>query len=120
MGINGGVASCAGKVFILAISNMKTSARITVFFSETVINKEQLNGWYKKKTEFQWFLQIHFKKRKYLVTMTTNAHQKIIRFDVPVNEVFWMDVLYAANHLISKHKNSFHREPARAEIKQIF
>ena len=53
MGINGGVASCAGKVFILAISNMKTSARITVFFSETVINKEQLNGWYKKKTEFQ-------------------------------------------------------------------
>ena len=53
-----------------------------------------------------------FSNRKYLVTMTTNAHQKIIRLDVPVNEVFRMNVFNAAYHLIGKHKNGFNGEPS--------
>lgn len=51
--------------------------------------------------------------------MSANAHKKVVRLDVSVNEIFRMNVLDTANHLVSKHQNCLHREAAGAKIKEI-
>jgi len=36
-----------------------------------------------------------------LITMSADSHQEVIRFDVPVDEVFIVNVLNSSNHLQS-------------------
>ena len=35
----------------------------------------------------------------HLITMSANSHEKVIWFDVPVDEVLIVDILYSSNHL---------------------
>lgn len=51
--------------------------------------------------------------------MTTNAHEEVVGLNVSVNEVFRMNIFYAAYHLISEHQHCLHREAARAEVEQV-
>ena len=41
----------------------------------------------------------------HFITVSSNAHEKVVRFNVPVDKVFVMDVLDSANHL-KMRKNS--------------
>ena len=54
-----------------------------------------------------------------LVTVLAYSHEKIVRFNVSVDEVFVMNEFNAAYHLVSQHQHRFHGEPSRAEIEQI-
>lgn len=40
----------------------------------------------------------HF-NRAYLVTIFTSAHEKVVRFDVSMNEIFIVEIFNATDHL---------------------
>lgn len=42
----------------------------------------------------------------YLITMTTNAHKKVVWFDVSVDEILCVYILNSADHLQTEHKDS--------------
>ena len=80
----------------LPIGNVLTSSVIPKFLGQSVINEEKF------------------------VTVSAYSHEKIVGFNVSVDEVFVMNEFNAAYHLVSQHQHRFHGEPSRAEIEQIF
>ncbi|CAN7937863.1 unnamed protein product, partial [Ixodes hexagonus] len=60
----------------------------------------------------------------HLVAVAPNAHEEVVGFDVPVNEVFVVHILYVPNHLEEngsriKHQHCLHGEASRAEVEQV-
>jgi len=51
--------------------------------------------------------------------VSADAHKEIVGLDVAVNEIFIMNKLNAADHLIGEHEHRFHCEPPRAEVEQV-
>lgn len=44
----------------------------------------------------------------YLITMSANSHQKVVRLDVSMDEVLVVDIFYSTNHLGEhEHKDCF-------------
>jgi len=54
-----------------------------------------------------------------LVTVTADSHEEVVWFNVSVDEVFVVDILDSADHLICKHEDSLHGESSRAEVEEI-
>lgn len=73
MSINGGIASSASQVLILAIGNMLMCTGIPVLLGQAEINNVD---------------QIAF---------LAKTHQKVVWFDVSVNEILRVDVLNATD-----------------------
>lgn len=51
--------------------------------------------------------------------MTSDSHQKIVGFDIAVNEVLVVHIFDAANHLIGEHKHGLHCKLATTKVEQI-
>ena len=54
-----------------------------------------------------------------LVAVPADAHEEVVRLDVAVDEVFAVDVLHPADHLIGQHEDRLHRKLAGAEVEEI-
>jgi len=54
-----------------------------------------------------------------LVTVTADSHEEVVWFNVSVDEVFIMDILDSADHLICKHEDSLHGKSSGAEVEEI-
>lgn len=44
--------------------------------------------------------------------MSADAHQEIVRLDVPMNERLAVNVLDASDHLVSQHQDGLDGKPA--------
>lgn len=73
MSVDGGVASSACEVLVLAVRNVKMGLGVPVLLREAEINDVNL------------------------VTPLANTHQEVIRFNVTMNEVAGMDVFDTRN-----------------------
>lgn len=51
--------------------------------------------------------------------MPSDAHEKVVRLYVAVDEVLVVYKLNATYHLVGEHQNRLHREAPRAEIEQV-
>jgi len=56
---------------------------------------------------------------KEFVTVSSDAHDEIVRLDVAVYKVLTVDVLDASDHLVGQHQDGFHREAAGTEVEQV-
>lgn len=95
MGIDTGVAGRSRQILILTVRDMKMGFRVTVFFGQTEVD------------------DIH------LVSALSDAHQKIIRFNVPVNERLGMNVLDPRDELVGEQEHRFQGELAITEVEEI-
>ena len=80
---------------LLPVGNVLTGSVVPEFLGQSVIDEEKF------------------------VTVSANTHEKIVGFNVSVDEVFVMNEFNAAYHLVSQHQHRFHGEPSGAEIEQI-
>jgi len=90
------IASCAGKVLVLAVWNVLARPAVTVLFRQTEINDIQS------------------------VAMSADAHHKVVRLDIAVNKILIVYILNISYHLVGQHQHRLHCEAARAEVEQIF
>ena len=74
---------------------MLTSAVISKFFGQSVVNEEKF------------------------VAVSADPHEKIVRFDISVNEVLVVYELDPADHLVGQHQHRFHGEPPGAKVEQV-
>lgn len=58
--------------------------------------------------------------QKEFVAVTPDAHEEVVGLDVSVDEVFVVNKLDAAYHLVGKHQHRLHGEPSGAKVKEIF
>ena len=84
MGINACITSCSRQVLVFSVRDMQMCTWITIFFGQSKVN------------------HIH------LIAPLANAHQKVIRLDITMNKVLWMDILDTRkliwpNQLIREH-----------------
>ena len=80
MGVDGGIAGSSSQVFPLPVGNM-LAVSLNVALGQSEVDQEYFMGGF------------------------IESHTKIFRFDVPVNEVPVVDVLYPADHLIDEHEH---------------
>lgn len=64
-------------------------------------------------------MEVWDSKSAYLVTMSADAHKKIVRFNISMYERFTMYVFYPTDHLIGQHQDCFDGEPPGAEVEEI-
>ena len=62
------------------------------------------------------FSQSEIDEEKF-ITMSAYSHEKIVRFNVSVDEVSVMNEFNAVYHLVSQHQHRFHGEPSQAAIR---
>ena len=53
------------------------------------------------------------------VEFLANAHQKVVGFNVAMEEIFRVHVLYPTQHLIREHQHCLEAELAIAEVEQV-
>ena len=53
-----------------------------------------------------WIFPDHALKA-YLVTTFTNPHEKVVRFDVSMNEILVVEILNTTDHLEKSNKHSY-------------
>ena len=51
--------------------------------------------------------------------MPPYSHEEVVRFDISVDEVLVVNILYSPNHLVSQHQHCLHGEPPRAEGEEV-
>jgi hypothetical protein len=95
MGIDTSITSRAGQILVLAVRDVKVSLGVTVFLGETEIDDVDL------------------------IASLSDAHEKVIRLDVPMNERLGMDVLNPRDELICEEQHSLEREFAVAKVEKI-
>jgi len=78
MSVDGGVASGTSQVLVLSVGNVKVGLRVPVLLGKTEVDDIDL------------------------ISALADSHQKVVGFDVTVNEVAGMNVLDARNQLISE------------------
>ena len=79
----------------MPVSNMLTSAVVSEFFRQSVIDEEKF------------------------VAVSPDPHEEIIRFDISVNEVLVVYELDTADHLVSQHQHRLHGEPPGAKVEEV-
>ncbi|RNA28985.1 hypothetical protein BpHYR1_011981 [Brachionus plicatilis] len=87
--VDGRVARSAGQIFVLTVRDVLVSARIAEFFGQAK------------------------------VAFFGQTHQKVVRLDVPMNEVLRVDVLNTADGLVREQKYCLQAEFARAKVEQV-
>ena len=48
-----------------------------------------------------------------------SLHEEVVGLDVPVDEVFRVNVLYPRDQLVRKEKDGLEAEPPRAEVEEV-
>ena len=96
VGVDTGIACCAREVLVLSVGNVEVGLRVAVFFSKAKVDNVDL------------------------VTSLADAHQKVVWFDVAVDERLGVNVLDAGNKLIGQQEDRLEREFAVAKVEQVF
>lgn len=71
MSIDRGISCGTGQIFVLSVRNMEVSFWVAIFFRKSEIDHIDL------------------------IATLANAHEKVIGFDIPVNERFGVDIFNA-------------------------
>lgn len=95
MGIDTGVPGGSRQVLILTVWNMKMRLGVAVLLGQTKINHVDL------------------------VSPLADAHQKVVRLDVTVNERLGVNILDPGDELIRQQEHGFQGEFAVAKVKEI-
>lgn len=116
MSIDRSITGRSSKIFVLAISNMRPCSHISVFFSQSKINKKQL------KIKINKYITsiLEKKKKNYFIAMTSDSHKKVIRFNITMNKAFTVYIFNTADHLVGKHKHCLQSKSPRTKIEKIF
>lgn len=96
MGVDGRISGSTRQVLVFTISDVHSRTSIPKLLGQPEVDQEQF------------------------VAMPPDTHQKVVRFDVAMDERLTMDVFYATDHLIGQHQHRFDGETARTEIEEIF
>lgn len=96
MGVDRGVAGGASKVLILTVGDVLVRSGITVFLGQAKVDDVDQ------------------------VALLAEPHQEVVRLHVSVDEVLGVDVLNAADHLVSQQQDGLEAKLSRAEVEQIF
>ena len=83
--------------FLGALTKKLTYQKLSPIFIRTPVRHVGTDRQTQTQTPISKQLQIE--KVIYLVAMTSNPHQEVIRFDISVNEVLVVDILYSSDHL---------------------
>ena len=81
MGVDACIASGPGEILVLAVGNVEVGLGVTILLSQPKINDIDL------------------------VASLANAHEEVIRFDIPMDEGFRMDVFDARNELVRQQQH---------------
>ena len=95
MGVDGCITRSPRQILVLTVWNVKVRLGITVFLGQSEID------------------DIH------LISTLPNAHQEIVRLDIPMNERFGVDVLDTRDELIGEQEHRLEGELAVAKIEEI-
>ena len=95
MGIDTRVTSGSRQVLVLTVWDMKVSLGVTVLLGQAKINHIDL------------------------VSPLANAHQEVVRLDVPVDERLGMNVLNPRDELIRQQEDGLQGEFAIAKVEEI-
>ena len=96
MRINAGIAGSAREIFVFPIRNVLVRTWIAVLFGQAKIN--DMND----------------------TLPFAESNQKIVGFDISMNERFGMDVFESAQQLIGQHEDGFQLKAPSTIIKQVF
>ena len=95
MGIDTRIAGGARQILVLTVWDMEVGLGVAVLLGQAKIDDIDL------------------------VTSLSDAHQEVVRLDVPMNERLGMDILDPGDELIREQKHRFQRELAVAKIEKI-
>jgi len=62
---------------------------------------------------------VSFKIRTYFITVSSDPHEEIVRFNIAMDEILGMNVLHPSNHLIRQHQNRLDGKSARTKVEQV-
>lgn len=93
--VDTGITGSTSQVLVLTVRDMEVSLGVTVLLGETKVDHVDL------------------------IATFANAHQKVVRLDITVDEGLGVDVLDARNELVCQEKNSLQGEFAVAEVEEI-
>lgn len=95
VGVDRGVPGRPGQVLVLPVHDVDAGPEVAVLFRQSEVNHEEF------------------------VAVPPDAHQEVVRLDVPVDEVLHVEVFEAADHLVHEHEHRFDGKMATAEVEQI-
>lgn len=93
MSVDGGVARRACQVFVLPVRDVAVRARVPELLGQAKVNDVDE------------------------VAALAQAHQEVVRLDVPVNKVATVDVVDAGYHLVGQQQHRLQGEAAEGEDK---
>ena len=96
VGVDAGIASGTGQVLVLAVRNVKVRFRVAIFFGQTKVDDVDL------------------------IAALADAHEKVVRLNVTVDEGLGVDVLDAGDELVGEKQDGLQGELAVAKVEQIF
>ena len=100
MSVNGSVSGSASKILVLSVGNVGISPGISVFFGQAKVN--DINKVPSFPCNQQHKLTPVSKLYSIYLFKLTKTHEKVVWFDISVNEVFRMDIFNSAYKLVSK------------------
>ncbi len=95
MSIYAGVPRRSRQVLVLLVRDVDVSPRVTVLLGQAKVD------------------DVHE------ITLPTEAHEEVVGLDVPVDEVFAVNVLDATDELVGEEQHGLERELAGAEVEEI-
>lgn len=96
MRIDAGVSSSASEVFVFSVGNVEVGAWVTIFLGQSVID------------------DVH------QIPLASQPHQKVVGFDVAVEEILGVNIFDARNQLVGKQQHRLQTELSIAIIEKIF
>ena len=96
MRIDAGVAGSPSQVLVFPVGNVRPGPVVPVLLGQAEVDEKEL------------------------VAVTTDAHQEVVRLDVPVDEVLVVNKLDPPDHLVGQHENRLHGEAPGAEVEEVF
>jgi hypothetical protein len=94
--VDRGVSSGTRQILVLSVGDVEVGLGISVLLGETEINHVDL------------------------VASLANAHQKVVGFDISVDEVSRVDVFDSGNELVGEQKHRLQTELSVAKVEQVF
>jgi hypothetical protein len=96
MGVDRSVSGGTSQILVLPVWNVEMCLWVSVLFGKTEINHIDL------------------------VSTLSNAHEKVVGLDVPVDEVSRVNVFNSGDQLVGEEEDSLERELSVAKVEQIF
>ena len=96
MGVDASIAGSTRQVLVFAVGNVKVCFGVTILLGQPKINDVDL------------------------IASLSDAHEKVVRLDVSVDEGFGVNVFDAGDELIDEQENGLEREFTVAEVEEIF